>query len=121
MPKVKIRHSLGLTFEEAMRIFTNNFGTKYEIYRRKAAIKVFVIKKSAWTCVNVRLIQKKDGTYFNIASDVPSTPLRIVALIGVFIPPLWPVLLVWYFSANRTAKPLLNEVKQFITTAPEFN
>lgn len=120
MARVEIRHKPGLTTEEAMRIFVRGFGTRYEVYRRKTATRYFIIKKSAWTCANVRLFQKKDKTYFNVVEDVPSTGLRFLVIIMFFIPALWPVLLVWLVLSKRAAKPLIDEVRRFIAAAPEF-
>jgi len=118
--KVKVHHKPELTTEQVIQIFRTHFGTKYEIYGRKVSWGVFIIKRSAWTCVNVRLIHKKDVTYFQLSEDVPSAGLRALILLMVFIPALWPVLLVWLICNKTSTKPLLNEVKQFIATAPEF-
>jgi len=122
VPKVEVHHKPELTTEQAIQIFRTHFGTKYEIYGRKIRKTwgAFIIKRSAWTCVNVRLIHKKDVTYFELSGDVPSAGLRALIVLMVFIPALWPVLLVWLICNKRSAKPLLNEVKQFIVTAPEF-
>ncbi len=122
MPQVKARHNPELTAEQAMQIFRTHFGTKYEIYRRKVRSGLLVIKKSAWTGVRVRLIQKKDATYFDLGDDMPSMALRGLFVFLVFIPALWPALFIFlYIWRKRCFKPLLNEVKQFIATAPEFN
>ena len=119
--KVKVHHKPELTTEQAMQIFRTHFGTKYEIYRRKLSRgRLFVIKRSAWTGVIVKLIHKKDVTYFQLSEEVPSAWLISLMVLMVLTPALWPVLLVWYICTKRSAEPLLNEVKQFIATAPEF-
>ncbi len=122
MPNLKVRHNPELTTEQAMQVSRTHFGPKYEIYRRKVRSGLFIIKKSAWTGVRVRLIQKKDATYFNLGDDMPSMAVRSLFVFSVFIPALWPALLLFLYIWNkRCFRPLLNEVKQFIATAPEFN
>ena len=123
MPKkVELRHNPELTVEQAMEIFRTHFGAKYEVYRIKVRRGLFMVKKSAWTGVRVTLVQTKEATHFNLGSDMPSVALRILMFFCVLIPGLWPALFVFLYIWNqRCVKPLQNEVKQFITAAPDFN
>lgn len=110
MPKLTIGHHPELTPESVLEIFRNRFGQQYEVYRTKLLGADFVIKKSGWTGVSVKLIQKADRTMLRFGGFAPSFTVRLLFMGAI------PALICYFV----TWKKLQNEVREFIETAPEF-
>ena len=104
MPKTIIHHNPELLKEKVMEMFQNHFSGKYEVYKSNLIGADFVVKKSGWTGVSVRLVQKKDKTMLVYAAFAPSAAVRIL-LMGL-IPMLVCYATVW--------KDIQKEVKEFI-------
>ncbi|MBN2532421.1 MAG: hypothetical protein JXB88_05990 [Spirochaetales bacterium] len=111
MPKEIISHKPELSKERLFEIFQNHFSGKYEVYESRLLGTDFVVKKSAWTGVSVRLIQKKDKTMIYYSAFAPSAAVRIFFM-GL-IPMLICYATVW--------KEIQNEIKEFIESAQEFH
>jgi hypothetical protein len=109
MAIVNIGNQPELTAEQAREVFAEHFAGKYEIVRSNAMRRNFIVKKSGWSGVGVRLKQEKTGTSFVFTGIMPNMLLQL--LFGgvasyLFLRPSW--------------KELEAEVTEFIQSAPEF-
>jgi hypothetical protein len=110
MAKAIISHKPELTKERVYEIFKEQFSGTYDVYQTRLLGADFVVKKSAWTGISVRLIQKKNKTMIYYAAFAPSAAVRILFM-GL-IPMLICYATVW--------KNIQNEMKEFIESSPEF-
>ena len=136
MAKVMIGHHPELTGEDAMKILQGHLGGKYDIYKSKRPHVDFMVKKSAWQGVTVKLRQKRKETAFVIngvpGSAIMATLFPLVWLLGTismfsgggggagaFVAwILWTTLILWLPS--RPSKGLEKEVRGIIEKAEEF-
>ncbi len=110
MAVVTVGHHPELTAEEAMKVFQRHFTGKYVVYKAKLLLRSdFIVKKSAWVGVSVRLKQEKSKTSFVFISLVPSALLR-----GFFSG------LIQMLILRKSYQAMENEVKSFIESAEEF-
>ncbi len=110
MAIVTIPHNPELTAEQAMEAFAKHFAGKYGVCKAQQLRRDFVVKKSAWSGVGVRLQQQPDKTSFVFTGTMPNPVLRIL-FSG----------LVSYLVLRSQWTKLEAEVAQFIETAPEFH
>jgi hypothetical protein len=115
MAVVTISHHPELTPKGVMEIFRRHFEGKYDVYAIKSAVRHFVIKKSGWRAVNVRLKQDKDSTSFVFTAFIPSG-FREMGLILLGIVPV----LIAYAILKPGWRAMEREIKSFIENAPEF-
>ena len=130
MAVIKTAHHPELTPERVIRVFDGHFAGKYEVYKTRRSGKSrrwdatirfsgayktrfagrdFVVKKSDWTGVGVKLKQDSEGTSFVFSGLMPNIILNMLVggLIAVlFLRPRW--------------KALEEEVRVFIENAAEF-
>ena len=137
MAKVMIiGHHPELTVEDAMKILQGHLAGKYDIYKSKRPYVDFMVKKSAWQGVAVRLRQKRKETAFVINGVVASTVIAILFLLiwilgtigmfsgggggaGAFVAfILWTALILGLPSIP--SKGLAKEVRGVIEKAEEF-
>jgi hypothetical protein len=111
MPKVIIPHKPELSKPKVFEIFKNHYAGKYEVYETALLGADFVVRKSGWTGVSVRLIQKKDKTKIIYAAFAPSLAVRLLFM-GI-IPMLICYATVW--------KDIQKEIGEFIESAPELH
>jgi len=106
-----IKHHPELTAEKAMEIFKKGFAGKYEVYKwtRPGGVRDFVVKKSSLIGVAVKLKQEKDRTSFTFIDTAPSV-FMFLAVGGIL----------YSLIARSKYLELMNEVKKFIETEPEF-
>lgn len=109
MATVSIGYLPELTKEQAREIFAQGFAGKYEITDTPALRRDFVVKKSGWAGVGVRLQQEKDKTTFVYTAMMPN--LLLQAIFGG---------LASYLFLRSSWKALEQEVAEFIAQAPEF-
>lgn len=109
MAKIVIRHNPSLTKEKLLELFQKRFGGTYEVYETKLLGADLVVKKSGYTGVSVKLVQKSDTTFIRFGAFAPSAWVRIM-LYG----------LIMYLFVRKSWKALTAEVKQFIETEPAF-
>lgn len=111
MAVVTIKHRPELTAERAMEIFREGFAGKYEVYKwnRAGGVRDFMVKKSNLIGVAVTLKQEKDRTSF-IFVDTPPSVFMFLLVGGAL----------YSLIARSRYAELMNEVKKFIETAPEF-
>ncbi len=110
MPKEVIPKKPELTPEKAYEIFSSKFGSKYEVYMSKLPRLDFAMKKSAWSGIAVKIVQKEDKTIIRYGAFAPSAFVRMLQL------GLIPLLVLWFTSW----KDMQNEVKEFIESDPAF-
>ena len=72
MATITIGYRPDLTPERAMQIFAEHFGRRCEVTTTWIRNRDFVVKKSAWTGVGVRVKQEKDATTFVFTAVMPS-------------------------------------------------
>lgn len=143
MAKVIIGHHPELTAEGAMKVFKSHFHDKYNVYKTKMPAYDFVVKKSAWSGVGVKLRQKRGQTHFELRGMPPGTAvfalwfvlwgvwvfLGLQALVraGAWVGPLigfllWFALGLWLLSLafSRPSRKIENEVKALIEKTVEF-
>jgi hypothetical protein len=109
MATITIRHRPDLTPQEAEQIFRDQFAGKYEVYPTSIRTRDFVVKKSEWSGVGVRVKQEKDSTTtFVFTAMMPNMILN--GLFGGLIA---------YLFLRKEWKALEAEVSDFIdnTTA----
>ena len=137
MANVVVGHHPELTAEGAMKVFQSHFAGKYEIYKTKMPGLAFVVKKSAWRAVGVKLIQKRNQTTFYLQGIPGSTLVRIFWILlflmwlvavfssgavrgaGGFIGFIF-MLGLFIFVSRRPGHRLIKEIKAFIEKAEEF-
>ena len=110
MATVTIAHHPELTAESAEEAFKSHFAGKYEVYKPWMIIGAdFVVKKSGWTGVAVKLRHGRENTSFRFGGTVPSMTSRMLfgGLIAIlFLRPSW--------------KAMEEEVRVFIENAADF-
>jgi hypothetical protein len=106
MPKVTVAHNPQLTKDQAQELFARHFAGTYTVHPFKGPFRDFVVQKSAFVGVAVKLDQSEKETKFVFNGMSPAWWARATmgALLGLFI---------W--------KGITNEVEQYIRTAPELN
>ena len=134
MAKVIIGHCPELTAEVARKVFESHFHDKYDVYKTKMPAYDFVVKKSVWRGVSVKLKQKRGQTYFEFRGIPPGTApftlllvlggmwvvwgLQALVRVGAGVGPiigflLWFVLGSWLLSLvfSRPSRKIENEIK----------
>jgi hypothetical protein len=81
-----------LTKEQAMEAFARYFDGRYQIEKSSAFKRDFIVRKSGWVGVGVRLKQETDGTSFVFTGLIPNTTYAVL-FSGVasylFLRPRW--------------------------------
>ena len=110
MPVVTVAHRPDLSVERAVEIFSSHFASKYRVYKTRRPLLHFVVQKSDWTAVGVRLRQGDNVTRFGFGAFLPSFFLSFL-LIGIV------TYFILYFASWRHIE---REVESFILNEPEF-
>ena len=108
MGTVEIAHHSEMTPEGTMQVFRSHLGSKYDVYMTRLPGWDFVVKKSGWTGVPVKLKQKNAGTSFVLGRCTPGVLHQFLG--GPLL-----TLILW-----RRLKALEEEVRVFITNAADF-
>ena len=95
-----------------MEVFSSHFAGEYEVYKTKLMMRDFVVKKSGWTGVGVKLQQEANATTFVFTPLTPSVPLQMLA--GFTLG------LISYLFLRPGYKALEDEVRLFIENAADF-
>ena len=111
MPTVTVAHQPELTGQSAMEVFQRHLGGKYEIYESFLPTRNFVVQRSGWTGVWVRVVQEEDSTYFDFAPFMPSIKLRVLFAIGGLI--------AWQFLRGSWSE-IEEDVRSLMENASEF-
>ena len=111
MPEVIVDRVLDLTVHDVIEVFKKHLGGKYEIEEAYVPTRDFVVKRSGWTGVWVRMILLEDSVSFVFAPFMPSMKLQMVFAIGGLI--------AWQFL-RRSWTEIENDVKTLLEQASEF-
>jgi hypothetical protein len=109
MAIVNIGNQPELTPDQAREVFAQHFAGKYEIVKSNAIKRNFIVKKSGWVGVGVRLKQERTGTSFVFTGLMPNVMLQV--LFGGIASYLW---------LRSSWKELEGEVAEFIANEPSF-
>ncbi len=110
MAKFVAKRRLDLTPEQALEIFERAFGNHYEVYKTALIGADFIIKKSGFTGVSVKIKHKSDRTIIVYNALAPSAMVRILFM-GVL-----PMLILYFTSW----KAMVKEVGAFVNQDPVF-
>lgn len=110
MAIVTVPYNPDLTAAQAMEAFTRHFGSRYEVCKANQLKRDFILKKSSWSGVGVRLKQEPGKTSFVFTALMPNLTLRIL-FSG----------LVSYLILRTEWRKLETEVAEYIDAAPEFH
>ncbi len=111
MAKITLAHNPQLDVQRLMSVIQAHFGEQYEVYETKLVGSDVVIKKSAWTGVALKLIQKADRTIIRFNAFAPSVFVRLLQL------GLIPILILYVISWG----PMQKEVQGFLESSPDLN
>jgi hypothetical protein len=109
MTKAVIRQNPSLTKDKVLELFQGNFKDRYEVHATKLLGMDLVVKKSGSTGISLKLVQKKDETFFRFGAFAPSPAFRFL-LYGV-IP---------YLILRRSWRAMEAEIKAYIESEPAF-
>jgi len=76
MATITIAHKPELTAERAMEAFERHFAGKYQVYKTRIWNRHFIVKKSGWTGVGVRVKQEEKGTTLVFSAMMPNLLLQ---------------------------------------------
>ncbi len=110
MPKHVVTQNTGLTSDQASAKFREHFGQTYEIYDTKLIGADFILKKSGWTGIAFKVINKKDRAILRYNAMAPSFLVRF----------LFFGLITWVILYFVSWKPMQEEMASFIAECPEF-
>ena len=116
MATITVADQPELTKECAIEVFRRHFAGKYEMEERKGPVHDFVVKKSDWTAVWVRLRQGQNGTTFSFAGFTPSLRYRLLPVLGVIggLPGIVVAYVIMYLALRPSRKAMEEEISQFI-------
>jgi hypothetical protein len=108
-----------LTWEKAMEIFQKHFSGKYRIRKiRRTIQKEFILCKSTFVGVRVRLKQVGNKTSFIILGDAPNA---LAALCFWLFLGIIPAIIIYLIVFQPKLTAMEKEVKLYIENVPEFN
>jgi hypothetical protein len=108
-----------LSWEKAMEIFQKHFSGIYKVRKiRRTIQRHFIICKSTFVGVRVKLNQAGNKTLFIIDGDAPNALAALCFWLFLGILPAVIIFLI-VFQPKLTA--MEKEVKSYIENAPEFN
>ena len=94
MAEVTVGHYPEWTVKSAMEVFRRHFAGKYDVYEFPSSWLMgqlgrrrdFIVKKSGWTAVGVRLKQEPNATSFVFTPYVPSVTCQFLWFLGGLLP-----------------------------------
>jgi hypothetical protein len=123
MTTVTVGHHPELTAEQAMEVFSRQLADKYDVYRATGIGRWlnggmhFVVRKSNWAAVGVRLWQKKNSTKISFVSIYP--PIVLVGLFGALVGVLITMGIAW-IMLKPSWKAIEADITSCIENAVEF-
>ena len=115
---VKVAHHPELTPSNAMEIFQKHFSGKYKVRKiRRTIARDFIICKSSFIGVRVKLQQKKGNTSFLFDGDAPNALAAVCFWLCLGI---LPAIIIYLIAFKPQLKAMEMEVKSYIENAPEF-
>jgi hypothetical protein len=110
MPILSLNQRPDLTIEKTLQILETAFGSKYKVYATKLLGADIVVKKSGWTGVAFKIVQKEGKTNIKYWAMSPSAFVRMLGL------GLIPLLILYYSSWKK----MQNEIKSFLEASQDF-
>jgi len=111
MPKIEVRHRPDLDVQDLLGLLQDYFSPRYEVYETALIGADIVLRKSAWSGLSIKLIQKADKTLIRFGGMSPSVWVRMLQM------GLIPLLILYLTSW----KQLQQELESYLTTAPELS
>ena len=111
MAKVTVPYHPELTVQRVIEVFRSHFAGKYDVYKTRLWPRGFVVKKSGWSAIGIRLKHEPYATTFLFMSFTPS-PIVLFFLTGIPI---------HYLLLRSTWKAMEQEVRSLIENASEFH
>ena len=115
MATVTVNHNPHLTADQAMEVFRSHFAGRYEVYKTRLAMRDFVVKKSGWTGVGVRLRQNSNTTSFVFTGFSPATMVRVLHAVFIGLGALIVLLVI-----RPSWKSMEEEIRAFIDNSAYF-
>ena len=115
MVTVTVSHNANLTAAQAMEVFRSHFAGRYEISPTRLAMRDFIVKKTDWTGVGVRLRQDPNATSFVFTAMSPGAMARVLPVLFIGIGALIILLVL-----RSTWKEMEAEITAFIETSADF-
>ncbi|MEX1254055.1 MAG: hypothetical protein WEE64_06920 [Dehalococcoidia bacterium] len=109
MATITIGYQPELTKERAREIFAVHFAGACDVYPTAILNRDFIVKKSDWSGVGVRLKQEQDATTFVFTAMIPNPILQ--GLFGGLLSALF---------LRKSWKAMEAEVAEFIEASPSF-
>ncbi len=109
MATISVGYKPELTTEQTVEVFQRHFAGKYQVYQTKLRMRDFIVKKSDWAGVGVKVKQEKDKTTFVFTALMPNAFYRVL-FSG----------LVSYLFLRSSWKTLEDELAAFIEDGKEF-
>ena len=115
MATVTVNHNSNLTAGQAMEVFRSHFAGRYEVSKTSLLARDFVVKKTGWTGVGVKLQQDSNTTSFVFTAMSPGTIARVLPVLFLGIGALLLLLII-----RPAWKAMEEEVRAFIENSPDF-
>ena len=106
-----VKYNPQLDVDALVAILETAFGDRYEVYKTALIGADVVVKKSGWTGVSIKLVQKADKTLIRYSVMAPSALVRI--LMAGILP--WLILRFTVWSAIQ------KEFEAFVQGSPDLN
>lgn len=101
---------LEMSKADLLEVFQQGLGSRYEVYETALIGADLVVKKSAWSGVSVKLVQKPDRTIIRYGAMAPSAAVRVLFM------GLIPILILWLTSWKAMTK----EIEAFVKSEPRL-
>ena len=115
MVTVTVNHNPDLTADQAMELFRSHFAGRYEVSKTSLLARDFVLKKTGWTGVGVRLRQDSNTTSFVFTAMSPGTIARVLPVLFLGIGAL-----ILLLTLRPAWKAMEEEVRTFIESSADF-
>ena len=106
-----VKHNPELKVDGLVEILEKAFGDRYEVYKTALIGADVIVKKSGWTGVSIKLVQKADKTVIRYGVMAPSALVRI--LMAGILP--WLILRFTVWAAIQ------KEFEAFVKGSPDLN
>ena len=115
MATVTVNHNPDLTADQAMELFRSHFAGRYEVSKTNLLARDFIVKKSGWTGVGVRLRQDSNTTSFVFTAMSPGTMARVLPVLFIGIGALMLLLII-----RPAWKAMEEEIRAFIESSADL-
>ena len=115
MATVTVSHNPDLTADQAMEVFRSHFAGRYEVSKTSLLARDFVVKKTGWTGVGVKLQQDSSTTSFVFTAMSPGTMARVLPVLFLGIGAL-----ILLFTLRSSWKEMEAEITAFIESSADF-